>query len=86
MSALKYTTLTFRKVFSINSKRSVLRQLKVVIYSLRFVIEVKTRAEADIVKRYPLININFSNSTRPDVKTDTPVTFRSEVFKSIDNH
>ena len=37
-SALKYTSLTFRKTFNSNNKRDVLQQLKVVIHSTRPII------------------------------------------------
>ena len=50
------------------------------------VIDGQTRANAEAVKWYLSLNMNFGKSTNPDVKTDPAVTFRSEVFKSIDTH
>ena len=85
-SALKYTAVTFRKAFNTNNKRDVLQRLKEVVHSMKHVIEGQTRANAEAVKRYLSLNMNFCKSTRPGVKTNPAVTFRLEVFKSIDTH
>ena len=53
---------------------------------MRSVIEGQTRANAEAAKWYLWLNMNFCKSTRPSIKTDPAVTFRSEVFKSIDTH
>ena len=53
---------------------------------MRPVIEGKTRVNVEAVKWYLSLNINFCKSASPTVKTDPAVTFRSELFKSIDNH
>ena len=50
------------------------------------VIEGQTRVNAEAVKWYLSLNMNYCESTSPAVKTDPAVTFRSEVFKSIDTH
>ena len=50
------------------------------------VIEGQTQANAEAVKWYLSLNMNFCKSTSPGVKTDPAVTFCSEVFKSIDTH
>ena len=85
-SALKYMALTFRKTFSNNNKRDILQRLKEVIHSMKPVIEGQTRANAEAVKWYLSLNMNFCKSTSPSVKTGPAVTFCSEVFKSIDTH
>ena len=82
-SALKYTALTFRKAFNNNNKRYILQQLKEAIHSMRPVIEGQTRVNAEAVKWYLSLNMNFCKSTSPAFKSDLAVTFRSEVFKSI---
>ena len=48
-SALKYTALTFRKIFDSNNKKDILRQLKEVIHSMRPVIEGQTRVKAELL-------------------------------------
>ena len=53
---------------------------------MRPVIEGQTRANAEAVKWYLSLNMNFFMSTSPGVKTDLAVTFHSEEFKSIDTH
>ena len=53
---------------------------------MRPVIEGQTRVNAEAVKSYLLLNINFCKSKSPHVKTDPTITFCSEVFKSIDTH
>ena len=87
-SALKYTALTFRKAFNNNknNKKDILQQLKEVIHSMRPVIKGQTRVNAEAVKWDLSLNMNFSKSTSPRVKTDAVVKFQSEVFKSIDTH
>ena len=85
-SALKYTALTFRKAFNSNNKRDILQQLREAIHSMRPVIEGQTRVNAEAVKWYLSLNMNFCKSTGPAVKTDPAVTFCSEVFKSINTH
>ena len=77
-SALKYTALTFRKTFNSSNKRDLQQWLKEVIHSMK--------VNAETVKWYLSLNMNFCKSTSPGVKTDPAVTFRSEVFKSIDTH
>ena len=49
-------------------------------------IEGQTRVNAEAVKWHLSLNMNFCKSTSPAAKTDPTVTFRSEVFKSIDTH
>ena len=83
-STLKNAALTFRKAFNTNNKRDVLQQLKEVNHSMRPVIEGQTWANAEAVKWYLSLNMNFCKSTSPSVKTDPVVRFSSEVFKSID--
>ena len=85
-SALKYMALTFRKAFNTNNKRYVLQRLKEVIHSMRSVIKGQNRANAETFRWYVSLNMNFCKSTSFGVKTDPAVTFRSEVFKSIDAH
>ena len=85
-SALKYTTITFRKAFNSNSKRDILQRLKDPIYNMRPIIEGQTWVNTEAVKWYLSLNINFGKSTSPIIKTDPAVTFSSEVFKSIDTH
>ena len=41
-SALKYTTLTFRKAFNTSDKRDALQRLKEVVHSMRTVIKGQT--------------------------------------------
>ena len=77
--------LTFRKTFNSNNKRDIVQRLKVVIHSMRQK-EGQTRANAEAVKWYLSLNMNFCKSTSPGVKIDPAITFRSEVFKSIDIH
>ena len=84
--AFKYTTLTFRKTFDSNNKRDALQRLKDVIHSMRPVIVGKTRANAEAVKCYLSLNMNFCKSKSPGVKTDPTVTFHSEVFMPFDTH
>ena len=83
-TTLKYTALTFRKTFDSSNKRVVLQRLEDIIHRMRPVIEARTRATAETVKWYLSLNMNFCKSTNPGVKMDPTVTFRSEVFKSID--
>ena len=64
-------------------ERDILQQLKEVIRSMRRVIEGQTRVNAEVFNLYLSLNMNFSKSRGPGVKTDPTVTFRSEVFKSI---
>ena len=64
-------------------ERGILQQLKEVIRSMRRVIEGQTRVNAEVFNLYLSLNMNFSKSRGPGVKTDPTVTFRSEVFKSI---
>ena len=52
---------------------------------MRHVIEGQTRANAEAVKWYLSLNMNFCKSASPAVKTDPVVTFCSEVFKSINS-
>ena len=85
-SSLKYTALTFRKAFNSNNKRDILQPLKEVIHSRKPVIEGQTQANVEAAKWYLSLNMNFCKSTSPGVKTDPAVTFRSEVFRSIDSH
>ena len=83
--ALNYTALTFSKAFNSNNKRDILQRLKEAIYNMRHVIEGQTRANAEAVKWYLSLNMNFCKSASPAVKTDPVVTFCSEVFKSINS-
>ena len=53
---------------------------------MRPVIEGQTRVNVEAVKWYLSLNMNFCKSASPAVKTDPAVTFRSELFKSIDHH
>ena len=53
---------------------------------MRPVIEGQTRVNVEAVKWYLSLNMNFCKSASPAVKTDPAVMFRSELFKSIDNH
>ena len=53
---------------------------------MRLVIVGQTRADEEAVKWYLSLNMNFCKSISPGVKADPDVTFRSEVFKSIDTH
>ena len=46
----------------------------------------QNRAKVDTVRWYLSLNANFCKSTNPGVKTDSVVTFRSEVFNSINTH
>ena len=85
-SISKYTALTFRKTFNSNNKRNVMQRLKEVIHSMRPVIKGQTQVNAEAVKWYLPPNMNFCKSTSCGVKTDPAVTFRSEVFKSIDTY
>ena len=85
-SALKYTALSFRKAFKSNKKIDILQRFKEVIHSMRPMIKGQTRVNAEAVKWYPSLSMNFRRSTSPGVKTYPAVTFRSEVFKSIDTH
>ena len=47
-SALKYTALTFKKVFNSNNKRYILQRLKEAIHSMIPVIEGQNRASSTI--------------------------------------
>ena len=85
-STLKYTALTFRKAFNTNNKRDVLQRLNEVSHSMRPIIEGQAPANAEAVKWYLSLNINFCKSTSPSVKADPAVTFHSEVFKCINTH
>ena len=85
-SALNCKALTFRKSFNSNNRRDIQQRLKEVIHSIRPVIEGQTRVNAEAVKWYLLLNMNFCKSTSPVVKTVLAVTFRSEVLKSIETH
>ena len=80
--AFKYTTLTLKKTFDSNNKRDALQRLKDVIHSMRR----KTRANAEAVKCYLSLNMNFYKSKSPGVKTDSTVTFHSEVFMPVDTN
>ena len=82
--AFNYTAL--RKAFHSNNKRAILQQLKEVIHSMRPIIKGQTRANAEVLKWYLSLNMNFCNSRSPSVKIDLAVMFRSEAFKSIDTH
>ena len=53
---------------------------------MRPVTEEKTLANAEAVKWYLSLNMNFCKSTSPGVKTDPTVMFHSGVFKFIDTH
>ena len=81
---LKYMALTFRKTFSNSSEREVVQRLKDVIHAMNSVIKQKTRANVEALKWYLSLNMNFCKSTSPGVKTDPPITFRSEVLTFID--
>ena len=58
-SALKYTALTFKKAFNNNNNRDSLQQLKEDIHSMRPVTEGQTKVNAEAVKWYISINMNF---------------------------
>ena len=58
-SALKYTALTFKKAFNNNNNRDSLHQLKEAIHSMRPIIEGQTQVNAEAVKWYISINMNF---------------------------
>ena len=62
-SALKYTTLTFRKTFNSSSKRDILHRSKDVIHGIRPVIEGQTQVNAETDKWYLPLNMKFCNST-----------------------
>ena len=64
-SALKYTAVTFRKLYNTNNKRDVLQH--------EHFIERQTRANAKVVKWYVSLNINFYKSTSCGVTTDPTV-------------
>ena len=49
-SALKYTTLTFRKVFNNSNKKDILQWLKEVIHSMGPIIKGQTRANVEVVR------------------------------------
>ena len=83
---LKYTALTFRKTFNTKNKGDALQRLKEVIHSMRPVIKEQTQGNAEAVKWYLSLKMNFCKSTSPGVEADPAVTFRSEVFNSIDTH
>ena len=86
--ALKYTALTFRKTFNTNNKIDFLQRLKEVIHSMRPIIEGQTQINAEAVKWYLTLKMNFCESTSPGVKTDPDpaATFCSGVFNSIEIH
>ena len=75
-SALKYTALTFRKAFNSSNKGDILQRLKEAIHSMKLVIEGQTRVNAEAVKWYLSLNMNFCKFTSPAVKIDPAVTFR----------
>ena len=50
---------------------------------MRLVNKGQTRVNAEVLKWYLSLNMNCCKSTSPGIKTDPAVTFRSEVFKSI---
>ena len=77
---LKYTALTFKKVFNTNNKRDVLQRLKEVIYIMRPVIEGQTQANVKAVKWYLSLNMIFGNFTSPGVKTDQVFIFMFNCF------
>ena len=81
--ALNYAGLTFRMAFNSNNKRGILQLLKKVIRSMKPVIERQTRVNAEALKWYLSLNMNFCKSTSLAGKTDPAVMFHSEVFKSI---
>ena len=85
-SALKYTALTFKKSLNSNNKKYILQRLKQVIHNMRPLIVGLNRANAEAVKWFLSLNMNFCKSTSIDLKTDPAVTFLSEVFQSIDTH
>ena len=85
-SALKYTELTFRKAFNNSNKKDILQRLKEVIHSMRPILKGQTRVNAEAVKWYLSLNMNFSKFTSPGVKTDPAAIFHSELFKSISTH
>ena len=74
---LKYKALIFRKAFNSNNKRDTLRRLKEASYNMRPVIEGQTQVNAEAVKWYLSLNINFCKSRSFVVKTDPAVTFCS---------
>ena len=84
--ALKYTALTFRKVFNSNNKRDILQRLKETIHSMRPVTERQTRVNTKAVNWYLSLNIDFCKPTSSAVKTDLAVRFCSDMFKSISTH
>ena len=63
--ALKYTTVTFRKLYNTNNKRDVLQH--------EHFIERQTRANTKAVKWYLSLNMNFCKSTSSGVTTDPTV-------------
>ena len=85
-SALKYMALTLRKAFNSSNKRDIIQRLKEVIHIMRPTIEGQTGVNAEALKWYLSLKINFCKSTSPGSKTDPAVTFRSEVFKLIITH
>ena len=85
-SALKYMALTLRKAFNSSNKRDIIQRLKEVIHIMRPTIVGQTGVNAEALKWYLSLKINFCKSTSPGGKTDPSVTFLSEVFKLIITH
>ena len=82
-SALKYTALSFRKIFDSNDKKKCPATIEI-RYPYHEIRHQGTNWKA--FKWYLSLNINFCKSTSSGVNTDLAVTFHSEVFKSIDIH
>ena len=67
-SALKYTALTFRKAFNSSNKKDILQRLKEI--SIAWNLSSRDKLElVETVKWYLSLNMNFSKSASPGVKT-----------------
>ena len=83
-SALQNTASVYRKRFNQEDHRNLLENLKTNLTELKDVIVNKVLVETQALKWYITLKLNFHKANDSAVITEPPVTFRTEVFISVD--
>ena len=82
-SSLKYTAKLYRKEFDQGNRRNLLNRLQHSLNHFKPIIARDTLLSKQSVKWYLSLNMDFVKAADVSVKTDPSVTFRSEVFCSL---
>jgi hypothetical protein len=82
-SALNRHAVTYRKEFDVVNKKDLMGRMSAVLSTFHPIIEAELSMMNDGIKYYFTLRMVFHQGKDPDILTDPPVSFRSEVFTSL---